>query len=349
MKPALTLPPRLGPARAGRPRRRAPALSVALSVYNGAPYLAAAIESILAQTFTDFEFLILDDGSSDASRAIAASYAARDTRIRVIARENRGLIASLNQLVAEARAPLVARMDADDLCPPDRFARQLAFLAAHPDHGVVGADCRCIAADGSPLDDTRRAPRPLDHDQIAANLECGPTMLHNVVIYRRDLVLGVGGYRPAFVHAEDYDLWLRLARVTRLANLPDKLVAYRVYPGQVSNRHMIAQIRSAALAWLSHQACLAGRPDPAEGLATLPDDAGLDAVFGPDARAFVRSRVVDRTLYAPAALATEGWPLLFEHAGENGSDPRLWRLAGRMAKAGKPLRAGRLGLKLALG
>jgi hypothetical protein len=329
-------------------RPATPALSVALSVYNGAAYLGAAIESILAQSFTDFEFLILDDGSRDDSRAVAESYAARDRRIRVIARENRGLVASLNQLLVEARAPLVARMDADDICPPHRFAAQLAFLADHPAYGMVGADCSYIDAAGQPIAG-RQIPRPLSHEAIVANLECGPTMLHNVVIYRRQLVLDLGGYRPAFVHAEDYDLWLRMSRATRMENLPEPLVAYRLYPDQVSNRHCITQARSAAQAWLSHQACLAGLPDPAAGLDQLPPDAALDATFGPGARAFVHRRVVERSLYAPGALAAEGWPMLLEHARANGRDRRLWRLAGRMAKAGLPAHAGRLGMKLALG
>ena len=99
-----------------------------MSVYNGERFLTAAIESVLGQTFSDFEFLILDDGSRDGTRAIVEAMAARDSRIRPIVRENRGLIASLNQLIAEARAPLIARMDADDVCLPERFARQVQFL-----------------------------------------------------------------------------------------------------------------------------------------------------------------------------------------------------------------------------
>ena len=108
-----------------------PAISVAMSVYNGERFLAEAIESILAQTFGDFEFLIVDDGSRDSSRAIIEAYAAKDQRIRPILRENRGLIASLNQLIRESRAPVVARMDDDDISHPERFAKQMAFLDAN--------------------------------------------------------------------------------------------------------------------------------------------------------------------------------------------------------------------------
>ncbi len=348
MIPALprALDPRHGP-RAGA---RIPPLSVALSVYNGAPYLAGAIESICAQTFADFEFLILDDGSTDASGAIARGYAARDSRIRVIARENRGLVASLNQLLAEARAPWIARMDADDVCLPERFARQMEFLRAHPDHGVIGSDAWHFGADGEPIADHSGLTRPLTHAAICANFEAGRTMLHNAVIYRRADVLKVGGYHTPFAHAEDYDLWLRLSQVTKLANLPEQLVGYRLYPGSVSNRHQIAQTRNAALAWLAYLAREAGRPDPSAGLSVLPaDEAGLDACFGPGTAAFVHRRVVERSLYAPTALAHAGWSMLMAHAGASSGDPGLWRLAGRMARAGLPLKAGQLGLKLALG
>jgi hypothetical protein len=323
-----------------------PALSVAMSVYNGGPYLAAAIESILAQTFGHFEFLILDDGSTDHSRQVAEAYAARDARIRVIARENRGLVASLNQLLSEARSSLIARMDADDTCLPDRFARQMAFLAANPDHGVIGSDCTSIAADGSELPPARLT-RPTSHAQILANLEAGPTMLHNAVIYGRDLVRDIGGYRPAYAHAEDYDLWLRLSQVTRLANLPEPLVTYRLYPGSVSSRNLYAQTRNAAIAWEAHRLRCAGLADPTYGLDQLPaDDAGLDALLGPGTAAAVRRRVIDRNLYATPMLIADGWPALRAHAGQNRADRRLWKLAGRMLTAGHPLRAGQLGMAL---
>ena len=119
-----------------------------MSVYNGEQFLDLAIESVLAQTFSDFEFLILDDGSTDRSRAIVERHAAVDSRIRLISRENRGLIASLNQLLEEAKAPLIARMDADDICLPHRFERQHAFLQAHADYGVVGSAAEDIDEHG---------------------------------------------------------------------------------------------------------------------------------------------------------------------------------------------------------
>ena len=324
----------------------APAISVAMSVYNGEAFLSEAIASVLEQSFTDFEFLILDDGSHDASASIAESYARRDPRIRLIARDNRGLIASLNELIGAARAPLVARFDADDICAPTRFARQVAFLAEHPDHGLVGCDTPFIDASGAPA---RNPPiqRPHDHDGLFANLEDGPLVCHSAVMMRRELVLAAGGYRPAYRHAEDYDLWLRLAGMTRLANLPEPLLSYRITPGQVSARHMVEQAQGAAIAWLAHQLRNAGQPDPTEGKTALPGLAELDAVFGPGAAAYVRRRVVDRTLYSPAALVGEGWDILLQHAAEARSEPRLWRTAARLLRWGRPVHAGRFAAKLA--
>ncbi len=117
--------------------QQAPALSAAMSVYNGERFLAEAIDSILAQSFPDLEFLILDDGSRDATPAMLRDYAEKDSRIRPISRENRGLVASLNQLLDEARAPIVARMDADDIAHPERFAKQMRFLADNPHRRVM--------------------------------------------------------------------------------------------------------------------------------------------------------------------------------------------------------------------
>ena len=316
-----------------------------MSVYNGGPYLDEAITSIRDQSFADFEFLILDDGSTDNSRAVITAHAQADPRIRLIFRENRGLVASLNQLIGECRSPLIARMDADDISLPDRFERQMAFLAQHPDHGVIGSDCLRVGPDGTPLG-LPDIPRPLSHEDVLANLESGHLMLHNAVIFKREVIDAVGGYRPAFAHAEDYDLWLRLSQVTRLANLPEKLVTYRIYPDQVSNRHIVTQGINAAIAWLCHVERAGGRPDPTANHAPLPAICDLDTVFGPGAETYVRNRVIRRTLYAPEALAQTGWDLLLSYARQAGLDPQMWRLAGRMLRAGLPLHAGRLGATL---
>ena len=238
-----------------------------------------------------------------------------------------------------------ARFDADDICMPDRFARQVAFLQAHPDHGIVGSGTRFIDTAGAPASN---APivRPTTHEAMVANLEDGPQLCHSAIMVRRDLVRQVGGYRPAYVHAEDQDLWLRLSRMTRLHNLPECLLEYRISPGQISSRHLIAQTRNAAIAWRAHCAVLSGKPDPTDGLETLPPLDALDELLGPGSAAYVRARIVARALYAPEALARDGWDALLGHIAEHGPDPQLWRVAARMLRAGRPFHAARTALQL---
>jgi glycosyltransferase involved in cell wall biosynthesis len=322
-----------------------PAITVAMSVYNGAQFLAPAIESVLAQDFGDFEFLLLDDGSTDKSRAIAEGYAAKDARLRVIARENRGLVASLNELLERASAPLIARFDADDICAPQRLGKQKAFLDCNPDHALVGSDTRYIDEHGS-LSAEPVLPRPRDHAAIVANFEAGPNLVHPAVMYRRDSVRALGGYRAAYLHAEDIDLWLRLSEVSKIANLPEVLLDYRISADQISARHVVRQATNAAIAWLAHQRRVDGKGDPTAALTTLPRLDELAAMLGPGAASYVRRRVVDRVLFSAEALGGEGWPILLAHAAESSAEPRLWRAAARLLRAGQPAKAGRVAATL---
>lgn len=327
-----------------------PALSVAMSVYNGERFLTEAIESVLAQTFTDFEFLILDDGSRDSTPAILARFAAQDSRIRPIVRENRGLIASLNQLLAEARAPIVARMDADDACLPERFERQVAFLATHPEYGVVGSWCEDIDALGQPWRVGRTQPRhPDTHEGFLRAIERDePLLCHPAVMYRRDLVLAVGGYHSAFRHCEDLDLWLRLISRTRICSLPEELIRYRHYEEQVSSRHSTEQQIGAAVARLAWRERQEGRPDPTEHLDHLPPIDGLDALFGREGVArSVRATVARGLLYSRAGLRGEGFEIILQHLREGGAHDGMWRTVGRLLTFGEPRRAARLAGTLA--
>lgn len=323
-----------------------PAISVAMSVYNNDVYLGEAIESILAQSFGDFEFLILNDGSTDGSRAIIDDYAARDHRIRPIHRENRGLIVSLNELIEKSRAPLIARMDGDDVALPERFIRQKAFLDAHPDHGMVGSWVTLIGEKGEPLGDG--GEKPVSAEEIVANLAAGPLFSHPTVIFRTDLVRSAGGYRAAFRHCEDHELWLRLAGRTRMANLPERLLRYRVYPGQVSKRHFFEQIVNAYAARFIHEACRDGRPDPSGEWSAVPPLDRIDAVLGTTGvGAQIRAAVVDRLDFDPGVLAGEGYGLLRDHLRDENVDAGLiLRIVRRMAVAGHPLRAVRVALAL---
>lgn len=320
-----------------------------MSVYNGERFLAPAIESVLGQTFGDFEFLILDDGSRDGTRDIIARYADQDGRIRPILRENRGLVASLNQLLEESRAPLVARMDADDICHPARFERQLAFLAAHPDHGVVGTWSEDIDEHGQAYG-VDAPEHPDTHEGFLHAIDRGlPLLCHPAVMYRRDLVRGVGGYHAAFRHCEDLDLWLRLASVTRICSLPERLIRYRHYAEQVSSRHATEQQVGAAVARLAYAERKAGRPDPTADLNQLPPVDELDALFQrPGVAREVRAMVAPSLLYSRAGLTDNGFDLVVQYLREGGLRKGMWRTVARLLTFGEPMRAARLAATLTL-
>jgi hypothetical protein len=323
-----------------------PRITVAMSVYNSRRHLAEAVDSILAQSLGDFEFLIVDDGSTDGSDVILAAYADRDPRIRLLRQENRGLIASLNRIIGEARAPIIARMDADDISLPQRFERQIAFLDTHPDHGVVGSWTQDITESGEPYHD-RFADPPTSHEGLLARLDRGPLLPHSSTMMRTELIRAVGGYRPLFRHCEDYDLWLRLLERTRLCNLPERLVRYRHSLQQVSTRHALAQQIGAAIAYEAHIERAAGRPDPTEGLKQMPPLEALDSLFGrPGLGREIQRKVALGILHSPAALRGEGFDLLMAHVRDGGPRDGLWRAAARLLKLGEPARALRLAAAL---
>lgn len=314
-----------------------PRITVALSVYNNAPYLAQALESILEQSFGDFELVIVDDGSTDLSPAIIDRYAAIDPRIRVIHQSNQGLVASLNHIIATARGAYIARMDGDDIALPERFARQVALLDTNADHGVVGTQIWTIDEHGE-----RRADRTVDHplssETISAALPTGSPLCHPSVMMRRDLLEAVGGYRPAYRHSEDYDLWLRLSERTRMANLPQRLHLYRYSTTQVSYRHVLTQRYGVAVARLAHRERASGRRDPSDEWTSLPPIEMLDTLFGrPGIAQEVRAEVVRGILHAPDALAGEGLSWIAAHLEDMRQErrepiPGLWRAVARLVR-----------------
>jgi GT2 family glycosyltransferase len=323
-----------------------PSISVIMSVYNGERFLRPAIDSILAQTFGDFEFLILDDGSSDGSGALLQDYAAHDARIRLIQRENKGLIASLNELIAAARAPLLARMDADDVALPERFARQIDFLTAHPDCGVVGTQRINIDEAGRRIDE--EGPHyALDHDQFLGIIGEHSLLCHSSVMMRADLVRSVGGYHAAFRHCEDFDLWLRLAGVTRLCSLPDALLCYRHSPDQVSKRHIVELQTGTAIALAAYRERTAGRPDPTATLAALPPLGELDALFGRSGmEREALGYLVPHICYSEVALRGDGLARIARLLDLGGYWPGLWRTVLRLVRMGEPVLAVRLAAML---
>ncbi len=341
MDPVSFEPPR----KTGENRRQAcmvtPRITVAMSVFNNATYIARAVESILAQSFTDFEFIIVDDGSTDDSVAIVERVAGNDSRVNIQRQANAGLIVSLNRIVDMARAPFIARMDGDDIALPDRFARQIAHLDAHPDLGVLGTGCTCIDEEGRPS--STKFDNATDADDLVADLINGPPLCHPSVMMRTEVLRAVGGYHRAFKHCEDYDLWLRLSELTRMGNLPDRLLLYRQSATQVSNRHALTQKIGAAIAWEAHVERIAGRRDPTVGLIDLPPIASLDELFGRHGvTKTVREKAALGIVYAPAALRAEGYDLIIEQVHSGGSVRGFWRTVARLLKMGEGWRALRL-------
>jgi len=197
-----------------------------MPVYQAERYLEEAAESILAQSFDDFELLLLDDGSTDASPRILADLAARDDRIQLFVERHAGLVSRLNDGIARARGVYIARMDADDISYPERFERQIAYLEANPTCVAVGTAVDEIDPDGRTIRSMDIRPT---HEEIDDRLLRGDggALIHASAMYRSDALRSIGGYRPGLDGGEDMDLHLRLAEIGRLANLPERLFLYR--------------------------------------------------------------------------------------------------------------------------
>ncbi len=251
----------------------APAVSVVMPARDAEAYLREAIGSILAQTFRDFELLVLDDGSSDGTAAIADESARTDPRVRVIRQEKRGLIATLNRGCAAAQGPYLARMDADDVALPQRLERQVAFLERDRATAVLGTAMRYLGSEG-PLPGL--LAHPAGPAEIRRTLRDYSCIAHPTVLMRRDAFEEAGGYRPAFLHAEDYDLWLRIAERHDLANLTEPLLYHRLHRDQVSFAQIPQQVIATLFARTSARLRRSGQGDPAAGRGAITREGLLD-------------------------------------------------------------------------
>ncbi len=217
-----------------------PFVSVVMPVYNGGQYLKAAIESILTQTFKNFELVIINDGSTDQSEDIIKTY--QDERVRLISRGNKGLVDTLNEGITKARGELIARMDADDISEPTRLEEQVKFLEKYPDIGLVGTTSFIIREDGRY---SHVNPVLTEDQDLRKAFLVGNMFVHGSAMVRSDVLKKSGLYRKLALHAEDYDLWVRVAEVSKVANLTNVLYRWRDNSQGVSQKNLEIQSKSA--------------------------------------------------------------------------------------------------------
>ena len=241
---------------AGHPR-----ISVLMSCFNAQRWVADAVESVLAQTYHQFELILVDDGSTDLTPEILDAYRRRDERIRVVHKANTGLADSLNAGMAIARGEWIARLDADDLCEKARLASQISFLDNHPGVVLLGSGFVEIDENGHEL---ASHVRPANHAKLVQNLERLQRFFpHSSAMFERSLSTDLGGYNTRFKKTQDWDLWLRLAENGVIACLPSPLVRIRTHPNQITNASSgRPQLVYGAAAAVSHFLRIEGHRDP---------------------------------------------------------------------------------------
>ncbi len=236
-----------------------PLVSVVMVVCNVDRFLAESIESILAQTFQGFEFIIIDFGSTDKSEAIALSYAAKDRRIKFYRIPHCGLAEARNAGCSLAQGRYIAIMDADDVSLPDRLIREVDFMEKHPQVGLLGGATEWIDARGRSLG---VHDFPTEDHKIRSELANHCPFCQSTVLMRREAFALAGGYRAVFVQTEDYDLWLRIAEHFPCANLKHVVLKYRIHPYQVSTHKRRIQTLCKLAAQASASSRRRGNADP---------------------------------------------------------------------------------------
>jgi len=231
-----------------------PVVSIVMGVYNDAGRVPAAIESIRAQTLTDWELIVVDDGSTDDTPAVLERFRSMDGRIRVIRQENAGLTRALVAGCQAATGSYIARQDADDVSLPQRLERQSDFLSAHPQVGLVSSWGDIIGPQDEPLEVVQRPVEPVEATRLLVSEHQGPPA-HGSVLFRRELSQSVGGYRPEFYFAQDIDLWLRLTERSQLAYVGEVLYRWRRCDAGISAARHAQQSEFGRLAF----ACRAAR------------------------------------------------------------------------------------------
>ena len=207
-----------------------PEISVLMPVYNGALYIKEAIDSVLSQTFTNFELVIVNDCSKDSSLEIIKSY--DDSRIVVIDNEiNKGLISTLNIGLKYCRGKYTARLDQDDIALPERFEKQYKYMENNIDIDVVGSFTECIDSKGKSIKITRNPTEPIS---IKYEFLFNNVMFHSSIFFRTDTIIKKGGYSEEFIHAEDYEMYSRPKKELKCANIPEVLFKYRIHSDSIT-------------------------------------------------------------------------------------------------------------------
>jgi glycosyltransferase involved in cell wall biosynthesis len=202
-----------------------PQISVVMPAYNVEHYLRESIESIRNQTFTDYEFIIINDGSTDGTKGILDSFSEIDSRIKAFHQKNKGVASALNLGCRHARGQYIAIMNADDISLPSRLEKQIRYLERHPEIGIVGTWLDVVDEYGTTTGNWYMASLP---GVVKWNLSFGAALAHGTVLMRRSIIRGLKYYTKSKIYNEDYDLWFRAAGVIKLANMPEVLYKYRI-------------------------------------------------------------------------------------------------------------------------
>lgn len=215
-----------------------PKVSVIMPVYNAEAYLEKSISCILTQTFKDFEFLIMNDGSTDQSLQIIKDFAQKDHRIRFFSQKNSGIVASLNDLIAQSKTDFIARMDADDFYYPERLQLQYEHLQKHPDSVLLGGLCRIIL-DGKPVGITKGFTEDFMNRWF---LTINSPFVHSSVMIKKSALQKAGLYRKDYYPTEDYDLWIRLKNEGKIENIGEIIGEYSIVSSSITSQNFQKQI-----------------------------------------------------------------------------------------------------------
>jgi len=292
-----------------------------MAAHNAARHLAETMDGILAQTCDCWELIAIDDGSTDDTGDILDRYAEEDTRIRVIQQGNRGLAASLNSGVAEARGLYIARLDADDVPMPHRLATQVAWLDRHPEVVMVGSSAIYLA-EGVRTNTLKSVPT--DPRTIRRLLVHGNCMIHPTVVMRKSALVAAGGYRTCFRAAQDYDLWLRMVEQGPIANIAEPLIYYRIHSEQATVRKLHQQVWGVIAAQHAARQRRAGRPDPLDGVAEITEVTIRSFGIAPDESVAMAAAFEDRVA-THLLLSQRQQAVAYAESIQASADSRQWK------------------------